>query len=203
MDLRIKKTKNNIHNAFLQLRAKKPLERISVKELCEIAEISKATFYLHYKDIYDLSETLQQNVIKDILGYLSDPEDILSDPMKANNEIFTGSYANGTFINTLFGDSRFSKLPEFFEREIKNTLFRKHPEFRVIISWKDIRRMIRKTKQSQAVFQCFLDIFFFCPCRMVTAEGMRMIIACHSDSPSSLVLAQAVKKVLPPCSVRY
>ena len=41
MDLRIKKTKNNIHNAFLQLRAKKPLERISVKELCEIAEISK------------------------------------------------------------------------------------------------------------------------------------------------------------------
>ncbi len=74
MDLRIKKTKNNIHNAFLQLRAKKPLERISVKELCEIAEISKATFYLHYKDIYDLSETLQQNVIKDILGYLSDPE---------------------------------------------------------------------------------------------------------------------------------
>lgn len=150
MDLRIKKTKNNIHNAFLQLRAKKPLERISVKELCEIAEISKATFYLHYKDIYDLSETLQQNVIKDILGYLSDPEDILSDPMKANNEIFTGSYANGTFINTLFGDSQFSKLPEFFEREIKNTLFRKHPELR-----DDMDANIRTTFQIMGNFYAY------------------------------------------------
>ena len=56
MDLREKKTKRNIRNAFIELRAKKPLERISIKELAELAEISKATFYLHYKDIYDLSE---------------------------------------------------------------------------------------------------------------------------------------------------
>ena len=60
MDLREKKTKRNIRNAFIELRAKKPLERISIKELAELAEISKATFYLHYKDIYDLSENLQK-----------------------------------------------------------------------------------------------------------------------------------------------
>ena len=32
MDLREKKTKRNIRNAFIELRAKKPLERISIKE---------------------------------------------------------------------------------------------------------------------------------------------------------------------------
>ena len=52
MDLRVKKTKNSIINAFLKLRAKKSLERITVKELSDLAEINKATFYLHYKDIY-------------------------------------------------------------------------------------------------------------------------------------------------------
>lgn len=60
MDLRTIKTKRNIKNAFIQLRTKKPLERITVKELAELAEISKATFYLHYHDVYDLSDQLQK-----------------------------------------------------------------------------------------------------------------------------------------------
>ena len=73
MDLREMKTRRSITNAFIAIRSKKPLERITVKELCEKAEVSKATFYLHYHDIYDLSDTLQQNVIKDILNYVETP----------------------------------------------------------------------------------------------------------------------------------
>ena len=68
MDLRERKTKRAIKDAFLQLRVKKPLERIRVKELSELAQISKATFYLHYKDIYDLSEQLRNEVVQDIMG---------------------------------------------------------------------------------------------------------------------------------------
>ena len=57
MDMRIEKTRRSIINAFLQLRAQKPLEKITVKELSALAEINKATFYLHYRDIYELSES--------------------------------------------------------------------------------------------------------------------------------------------------
>lgn len=53
-DLRIRKTRAAIHEAFLLLLQKKKLEKISVKELCETAMIGKGTFYLHYTDIYDL-----------------------------------------------------------------------------------------------------------------------------------------------------
>ncbi|MCD7842055.1 MAG: hypothetical protein LUG56_06245 [Lachnospiraceae bacterium] len=45
MDIRIKKTKESITNAFLELRSRKPLEKITVKELCEKAMINKSTFY--------------------------------------------------------------------------------------------------------------------------------------------------------------
>ena len=55
MDLRIQKTRNSIINAFLELRSRKPIEKITVTELAELAVINKATFYKHYKDIYDLS----------------------------------------------------------------------------------------------------------------------------------------------------
>ena len=56
MDLRITKTRAAVKNAFLELRAEKPLEKITVKELSTAANINKATFYLHYRDIFDLSE---------------------------------------------------------------------------------------------------------------------------------------------------
>ena len=45
MDIRIEKTEKAIKNAFLELRAKKPLEKITVKELCARACINKYRFY--------------------------------------------------------------------------------------------------------------------------------------------------------------
>ena len=62
MDLRIEKTEKGIRNAFIELRSSKPLEKITIKELCEHAYINKSTFYSHYKDIYDLSERMEEEV---------------------------------------------------------------------------------------------------------------------------------------------
>ena len=80
MDLRVKKTKASIINAFLTLRSKKPLERISVTELSAAAQINKATFYLHYKDIYDLSETLENELFENVFGSIEHPDAVLTDP---------------------------------------------------------------------------------------------------------------------------
>ena len=67
MDLRVKRTQKSIKDAFYALRKKKKLEKISVKELSEAAMINKATFYLHYRDIYDLSEKIENELISEIL----------------------------------------------------------------------------------------------------------------------------------------
>lgn len=53
-DLRVKKTKRAIRQAFERLLMTRPLSKITVTELAKEAEINKATFYLHYTDIYDL-----------------------------------------------------------------------------------------------------------------------------------------------------
>ena len=52
MDIRIQKTETAIKNAFMELRSRKPVEKITVKELCGLAQINKSTFYTHYDDIY-------------------------------------------------------------------------------------------------------------------------------------------------------
>ena len=63
MDIRIEKTQRAIKNAFLELRAKKPLEKITVKELCALACVNKSTFYSHYEDIFALSEFMESETI--------------------------------------------------------------------------------------------------------------------------------------------
>ena len=47
-------TKENFIEAFWQLYQEKPIEKISVRELCEIAGYNRTTFYDHFTNIYDL-----------------------------------------------------------------------------------------------------------------------------------------------------
>lgn len=55
MDIRIEKTDRAIEKAFMELRARQPLEKIRIKDLCTLAKVNKSTFYAHYEDIYELS----------------------------------------------------------------------------------------------------------------------------------------------------
>jgi len=45
-----------LKKVFIKLLEKKTLSQISIKEICEDADINRATFYAHYKDQYDLFE---------------------------------------------------------------------------------------------------------------------------------------------------
>lgn len=57
-DLRTIKTKRAIHDTFLKLIKRKPIDKITVTELAKEAYISKGTFYLHYQDIFQLYESM-------------------------------------------------------------------------------------------------------------------------------------------------
>lgn len=130
MDLREKKTKRNIRNAFIELRAKKPLERISIKELAELAEISKATFYLHYKDIYDLSENLQKEVIDNVLNCISRPNLFLTDEIQFTKELFQAFHSHDSLIEILFSGSQSTVLSIHIENALKDYIFKQIPEYK-------------------------------------------------------------------------
>lgn len=130
MDLRIQKTRSGIINAFLQLRAKKPLERITVKELADLAMINKATFYLHYKDIYDLSEQLENELFQSVFNSIAHPNSVLSEPKLFARELVEGFIANQSLIDIIFGDGRRNILAEKIEREMRRFVFEKYPQYK-------------------------------------------------------------------------
>ena len=62
--MRVVKTKKAICDAFLTLRQKMPLEKIKVRDICEMALINKSTFYIHYTDVFDLSDKMENAYIE-------------------------------------------------------------------------------------------------------------------------------------------
>lgn len=59
-------TKLKIRNAFLDLYQKKRIEKITVSEICAIAEVHRSTFYRHYDDIYAVLEEIEEVLLKEL-----------------------------------------------------------------------------------------------------------------------------------------
>ena len=127
MDLRTKKTKKAIIDAFIKLRAKKPLNKLSVTELAKEAMISKATFYLHYKDIYDLSDKLQDALVLDILGDVAHPDYIATDSAGYTRELLAAFAANSALTEILFPEDERNLLAERLEKHLKDAVYEALP----------------------------------------------------------------------------
>ena len=64
-DLRIIKTKQALHDALLTLLSQKPLEQISIAEICREAKVNRGTFYLHYEQKEGLFEEYFQEIMEE------------------------------------------------------------------------------------------------------------------------------------------
>lgn len=69
-DRRVKYTKMVLRESLIELLREKPISRITVKELCEKADINRATFYTHYTDQFDLFKQIEAEFIADVNSYL-------------------------------------------------------------------------------------------------------------------------------------
>ena len=54
-------TKTSIVDAFIQLLSKKTFEKITIKDITDLANINRATFYAHYDDKYQLFDEILHN----------------------------------------------------------------------------------------------------------------------------------------------
>lgn len=62
VDRRVRATKRALRQALTQLLQEKPMRALTVKELCLVAKINRATFYAHYSDINDLMQQIEDEM---------------------------------------------------------------------------------------------------------------------------------------------
>lgn len=71
-DARVRYTKHVIQKVFLELLKDKPISKITVKEICEKADINRGTFYKHYEDVYNLMKKLEDAALEQLESLLHD-----------------------------------------------------------------------------------------------------------------------------------
>jgi AcrR family transcriptional regulator len=65
-DRRVRKTKKALRQGLVALLAQKNLKDISVRELTDAVDLHRGTFYVHYRDIYELYDRMWQEMIEEI-----------------------------------------------------------------------------------------------------------------------------------------
>lgn len=68
----VAQTKERLKNAFFELYATKKIEHISIKEIADVAQLNRGTFYVYYKDIYDLLEKTENELILELVHMIKD-----------------------------------------------------------------------------------------------------------------------------------
>lgn len=131
MDIRIARTDRAIEKAFMELRAKNPLEKIKIKDLCALACINKSTFYAHYEDIYALSSGLETKLINSILS--SVPDFGKDRPLDRTEELTQGLFRafvqNQKAVNILFSGSRQGVFANSIEQGLRKRIAEQDPTF--------------------------------------------------------------------------
>lgn len=102
LDRRKVKTQKAVREAFIALASEKSINQITVKEIADLANISRKTFYLNYIDMNDLIYKLQDQMIDDFINYLKEFD---VNEIKQNPYIFFKS-----LTDTLQKDQAFTKM---------------------------------------------------------------------------------------------
>lgn len=153
-DRRIKYTLMVIRQSFVKLLKQKPISKITIKEICEDADINRATFYAHFQDQYDLLHQIETGIIDDINEYLNNYDlknvsrvpaqmlDKILEYIKENAEIFKllllSSNADIQFqqeITKIIGQQHFSAMAADKEDSEYVFLFFANGAIGLIVKW--------------------------------------------------------------------
>jgi AcrR family transcriptional regulator len=111
---KIRYTKMVIRESLMELMKEKSILSVSVKDICDLADISRSTFYDHYKDQYDLLKQIEDETLayfEDMLNKYKDKQ-TKKETTQMVEEMLTYIANNGKTIHVLLsenGDIGFQK----------------------------------------------------------------------------------------------
>lgn len=63
-------TKRTIKESLIKLLQTKEIHQVTVTDICKMADINRGTFYAHYKDAYDLLQSMEDELFAQISKYI-------------------------------------------------------------------------------------------------------------------------------------
>ena len=73
----------------MMVQEKRPIGKITVREICERADIHRSTFYAHYLDVYDVVEKVEEHMSRELTETFFQKMDENESARECFTEIFT------------------------------------------------------------------------------------------------------------------
>lgn len=175
MDRRVKYSLMVIQQSFIKLLKQKPISKITIKEICDAADVNRATFYAHYSDQYDLLHQIERELIDGINRYLNGHDlNVISEApvemlekileyVRENAELFdlllnlNGDIQFQREVTKIIGQQHFSSMTTDQENSEYMFLFYANGSIGVIRKW--LKDGMKKPAREMAEFILKLSIY--------------------------------------------
>ena len=150
MDRRTRKTTDAIRTAVLQQMLSYKYNELTVSRICEAADISRRTFYLHYQDIDD--------VFSDIFDIINEPlykgiEELEQNYIHGQNEDYELSVIfrliNQTIENNTAYLTRLACEPSYFHVQMRHITLMKNL----------INKHLKQSEDAKGIYTAYLDYY--------------------------------------------
>lgn len=106
---RVRLSKSLLKDALVDLLQTKKIEKITIYELCKVAQINRSTFYKYYGNQYDLLLEIEQDCLEDINSYIISHEPVQN---KSLLQVLEYIEAEERKFKVLFNTGVDNKFPE-------------------------------------------------------------------------------------------
>lgn len=133
MDKRITATLQRVRDAYLKEKKKKAISEIKVIDICKLAKINKTTFYRHYRDIYDLADAVENQVIQEMISNYRHIDTLLTEPEAYITENMEICSRYSDLLEIVFDQRKYLLISKLEEALVERCLTEKHTQYEALL----------------------------------------------------------------------
>lgn len=126
-DLRTRKTYTSLKSAFLELLEKNRFEDITVQQLCQSAQIRRATFYTHFADKYDFLAFFIQEMREEFVERIQHVDPVSYDKKDYYDlmfhELLQFFKDRPQLVNNIKNSQMLSIMSDIFAQEVQKSVY--------------------------------------------------------------------------------
>lgn len=116
------RTKDKIRSSFWELYKTNKIEKITVKDITDTCGIHRATFYLHYADVYEILEEIEKMLIGELREVRTEHIDSWEDLEQFTMANYTLYQKNWEYLHCLLREQKDPEFAACYKNEMMNML---------------------------------------------------------------------------------
>lgn len=176
------KTKQKIIKAFWRLYREKSIDKITVKDITDACKIHRATFYLHFADVYAVLERMEETLLNELKEICMFEDNAVRDSYEVAHKVYFHYLQRWEYLHYMLKEPAGSGFPAAYKAVLVEALCRMN---RI-----NLNEMTRKERTiAQVVLDGMVEMFIICADEdMFTFDDLMHIMSGYANEGMNCVL---------------